>query len=120
MAFPRNIVTPAQVISSTFESVAAKSLPLIIIGKAAALPGEVRRPVRESRVWIVMRKITSDPAGMDVRLSSPAPASMPSGYHKILKPVKGCRATPPSWGSMRCNKNVEKTKGKLGGESRRV
>jgi hypothetical protein len=83
MAFPRNIGTPTQVISGTFESVATKSLPLIIIGKAPALPGEVRRPFRESRVWIVMRNLNSERASRNVYISSDLRHSMHPRWHNM-------------------------------------
>jgi len=56
---------------------------------------------------------------MDVHLSSPAPVSVPSGYHKILKPVKD-RNDPTILGSVGGQRTVEKMMSKLGGESRRV
>ena len=34
------------------------------------------------------RYVKPDPADMDVHLSSPVPAVVDQGYHKILKPVK--------------------------------
>ena len=47
-----------------------------------------RRVGRRTGVCFVMRNLNAERAGMDVHLSSPAPVSVPSGYHKILKPVK--------------------------------
>jgi len=49
----------------------------------------VTQPARlPEQVSYVMRNLNAERAGMDVHLSSPAPVSVPSGYHKILKPVK--------------------------------
>jgi hypothetical protein len=44
-----------------------------------------------------MRYVKSDAAGLDVYLSSPALASVPSSYHKILKPVKSNSVPTGSW-----------------------
>jgi hypothetical protein len=71
-----------------------------------ATPECYPRPIPS--VCFVMRNLNAERAGMDVHLSSPAPASVPSGYHKILEPVKGCNVTPPSWGSMHSHKSLKK------------
>jgi hypothetical protein len=63
---------------------------------------------RVTPVYSVMRTLNSEPASSDVHLWSPAPASVHSGYHKLLEPVKGCNVTPPSWGSMHSHKSLKK------------
>jgi hypothetical protein len=68
----------------------------------------------------VMSYLNADRAGRDVHLWSPAPASVPSGYHKILGSVNGSKVAPPSWGSILNSRSVGKTIVKLGGSSDRV
>ena len=73
-----------------------------------------RRAIRgEDENGVCMRDLNADRAGMDVHLSSPAPDSVDRGYHKIWRPVKGSRRTPPFWGSVGGDRSVGKMKGKL-------
>jgi hypothetical protein len=44
----------------------------------------------------VMRNLNSEPARRDVYLWSPAPVSVPPGYHKVLEPVKGIKVLAPT------------------------
>jgi hypothetical protein len=43
------------------------------------------------KMWFLMRKVKSDWAAGDIYLSSPAPASVPVGYHKIWGAVRALR-----------------------------
>ncbi len=53
-----------------------------------------------------------DPAGEPVRLSSPAPASVPPGHHEILRLVKRNAPTATSWARSEAYGIVEETIGK--------
>ena len=60
-----------------------------------------------------MRYVNSDPASGNVYLWSPAPVSVPPGYHKIWDWVKRNAPTATSWGWNDQHGIAEKTKGKL-------
>jgi hypothetical protein len=55
-----------------------------------------------------MSYLNAEPAGGDVYLSSPPPASVNPGYHTILGAVKRWTDTPPSGGSMGRHRSVGK------------
>jgi len=67
----------------------------------------------------VMRKLNSDPTRRDVYLWSPAPDSVPPGYHKIWGWVKRNAPSATSWGRGKTDGIEEKTIGKLSYEFRR-
>jgi hypothetical protein len=67
-----------------------------------------------------MSYMNHDRGRRNIHISSPAPASVNPGYHKILGAVKLARTALPSWGSMGGDTSVEKMKGKLGGGPGRV
>ena len=58
-----------------------------------------------------MRNLNAERAGMDVHLSSPAPVSVPPGYHKILGAVKRNAPTAISWGRSASGGTMELTGG---------
>jgi hypothetical protein len=64
-----------------------------------------------------MRYTNSEPAGGDVYLSSPPPASVPPGYHKIQGWVKRNAPTPTFWGWGSTEGIVEETIGKVAYQS---
>jgi len=49
-------------------------------------------------VKLVMRKLNPEPSRRNVHISSPAPVSVPPGYHKIPGAVKRSAPTATSWG----------------------
>ena len=57
----------------------------------------------------MMSYLNSDPADMDVYLSSSAPASVDRGYHKIWGAVKKSAPTVTSWGRGEAYGIVEET-----------
>ncbi len=61
----------------------------------------------------MMRNLNWEPAGGEVYLSSPPPASVKPGYHKIWECAKRNAPTAPFWGRGEACEIVEKMKGKL-------
>jgi hypothetical protein len=78
------------------------------------VPGWLKTPTRVLvKVCLLMRKVNSDSASMNVYLWSLPPVSAPPSYHKILGAVKTETTTATSWGWGRIYGIVEMTKGKL-------
>jgi len=53
--------------------------------------------LRRNAVCYVMSYVNPEPSRRIVYLWSPAPVSVPPGYHKICGAVKGSKITPISW-----------------------
>jgi hypothetical protein len=68
----------------------------------------------------VMRNPNADWAGRDVHLSSPAPGSVPPGYHKILRSVKEPNRPHDLGGRWAATRSAGKMIVTLGGEPCRV
>jgi hypothetical protein len=52
------------------------------------------------KVRMVMRKLKPDQAGRDVHVSSPAPVSGPSGYHRIAESAESHSVPRRSWSGL--------------------
>jgi len=68
----------------------------LFLSTPGAPPQNPRAKQRIRGMCFVMRYLNPDSARRNVHLSSPAPGSVTPGYHKMLEPVKGSRATAPS------------------------